>query len=84
MARTITIAAKYPHGYAGPVLPPVDEVLAAGATWFRVGRRHGLRFPPPDDDVTIVDRERLTLAKVKQIREAWTRLTLRDIGKPGA
>lgn len=78
MSRTISIAVKYPRGYDGPGLPPVSEVMAAGAQLCRVGRRYAVRFPTPDQDVVLVDRERLTVEKLTQVREAWTRLALQD------
>lgn len=79
MARTVSIVVRYPVGYEGPGLPPVTEVLAAGGRFCRVAGRAAIRFPPPDDDVVLVDGERMTLAKVRQVREAWTRLAVRDV-----
>jgi hypothetical protein len=79
MMRTVQIAAKYPKGYTGPGLPPVDQVLARGARLERVGFRQALRFPPPFEELTLVDGERLTVAKIKAIREAWTSLAVNSV-----
>lgn len=78
MARAIEIVVRYPVGYDGPGVP-VPDVLAAGGRLCRVQGRHAIRFPPPDDDVVLVDGERMTLAKVQDVRDAWMRLAIRDV-----